>query len=311
MTGCRFRQCRGGPQRSGEQPAFTLIELLVVVAIIAILISILLPALSQARNQAKTSVCASNVRQLMIATLYYTEDTNGHLPWIRGSVASGYRNAPYDQFHQILILYPYMKDLKLFICPSAQGDNSVKKLFGVTLTGDPNDPTALGASHYFMRSSDGYYLQTAYRNNWWPQHNPANLPPGVDEFAEIYTEYWYNDFTSSLVQAGQGGATALLDAAGNPLPAMNGGAMGRIPYPAYAVPLTEYGWALPANKLRHSSGINLGFLDGHAERYTKKRFYDLDGRAASAADRPQDVDPYGNRPFYAWGLSRFGRDFLQ
>jgi prepilin-type processing-associated H-X9-DG protein len=63
--------------------------------------------------------------------------------------------------------------------------------------------------------------------------------------------------------------------------------------------------------MRHQGGINVGFLDGHTERRNKARFYDLDGKPARPSDKPQDVDPYGNRPFYAWGLSRWGRDFLR
>lgn len=291
--------------------AFTLIELLVVVAIIALLISMLLPALSKAREAAKASVCMSNVHQLMLANIHYTEEHRGHLPWIRGSLQSGYRNAPYDQFHQLIILWPYMKELKLYRCPSASEENSVKILYGLTLnSGSPQDPTGQGASYYFMRKSDDYYLQTAFLQNWWPEHNPYDLPPDVEEFPELYTEYWYNDFTSSLVQHGQG-QQALRDAANRPLPAMNGGTIDKIPFPNYAIPMTEYGWALPTEKLRHNGAINLGFLDGHSQRFVKKKFYDLDGRPAPPGSTPQDVDPYGSRPFYAWGLTRDGRDFLQ
>ncbi len=289
-----------GPGRG----AFTLIELLVVVAIIAILISILLPALSQARNQAKTSVCGSNMHQLMLSTIYYTDENGGGLPWIRGSSASGYRNAPYDQFHQILILFRYMKDLKLFVCPSAINENSVKSLYGQTLSNNN-----LGASHYFMRKSDDFYLSTAYTQNWWPQYDPNALAGDQEEFPDIYTEYWYNDFTSALVQ--NGNQEVLRDGANLPLPAMNGGRIDKIPFPQYAIPLAEFGWGLPVNKLRHSGTLNFGYLDGHVDRFAKKRFYDLNGRAAGASDRPQDLDPYGSRPFYAWGLTRNGRDFLQ
>jgi len=54
-----------------QKKAFTLIELLVVVSIIALLVSILLPALAKAREQAKRSVCKSNVKQLVTATVMY------------------------------------------------------------------------------------------------------------------------------------------------------------------------------------------------------------------------------------------------
>ncbi|QNN22194.1 prepilin-type N-terminal cleavage/methylation domain-containing protein [Planctomycetales bacterium ZRK34] len=56
---------------------FTLIELLVVVAIIALLIAILLPSLSKAREQGKRIVCASNLRQTMIAHIGWAGDHHG------------------------------------------------------------------------------------------------------------------------------------------------------------------------------------------------------------------------------------------
>lgn len=59
--------------------AFTLIELLVVVSIIAVLVGILLPTLGRARLAARSAVCLSNMRQLQVASLMYSEDENGRL----------------------------------------------------------------------------------------------------------------------------------------------------------------------------------------------------------------------------------------
>jgi prepilin-type N-terminal cleavage/methylation domain-containing protein len=60
---------------------FTLIELLVVIAIIAILAAMLLPALSKAKQAAQGTQCKSNLRQLAVAWMSYTQDSRDVFPY--------------------------------------------------------------------------------------------------------------------------------------------------------------------------------------------------------------------------------------
>lgn len=95
---------------------FTLIELLVVIAIIAILAAILFPVFARAREKARQTSCLSNVKQLMLGYVMYAQDYDGYFPsdWRPGSLGGGWG----DHYSWRAMIYPYVKNLGIYTCPS-------------------------------------------------------------------------------------------------------------------------------------------------------------------------------------------------
>ena len=89
-------------QITRNRKGFTLIELLVVIAIIAILAAILFPVFAKAREKARQASCQSNMKQLGIAFIQYTQDYDERFPSTQFWAAQ---------------LYPYEKSTGVFKCP--------------------------------------------------------------------------------------------------------------------------------------------------------------------------------------------------
>ena len=109
-----------------KKNAFTLIELLVVIAIIAILAAILFPVFAQAKKAAKKTSSLSNVKQLGLGAVLYSNDSDDVFPdqqrdpisgfphWTAGSgLALGFMD-PAEPQNWGKGIYPYVKSLELY-----------------------------------------------------------------------------------------------------------------------------------------------------------------------------------------------------
>jgi prepilin-type N-terminal cleavage/methylation domain-containing protein/prepilin-type processing-associated H-X9-DG protein len=94
---------------------FTLIELLVVIAIILILVAISFPVFNRVRAKARQSQCASNMRQVAMAVMMYTDDHDETLPYSRHS--THWTHEPWGQWH--VTIEPYVRNRDVYRCPSA------------------------------------------------------------------------------------------------------------------------------------------------------------------------------------------------
>jgi prepilin-type N-terminal cleavage/methylation domain-containing protein/prepilin-type processing-associated H-X9-DG protein len=119
---------------------FTLIELLVVIAIIAILASILFPVFARARENARRSSCQSNLKQIGLGILQYTQDYDERLP-VRA----------FGQMNWMSNTQPYLKSAQLFTCPSDA--NAGKSGLPVQAKDYwPNDITPFRTSYIYNRN---------------------------------------------------------------------------------------------------------------------------------------------------------------
>ncbi len=108
--------------------AFTLIELLVVIAVISLLAAILFPVFSGVREKARQATCASNLRNLTLGLLMYTQDSDERVPLSAYATPTGFA-AWFD------LIDPYIKNKDVWHCPSSaisptDADGKVTSHFG-------------------------------------------------------------------------------------------------------------------------------------------------------------------------------------
>ncbi len=117
---------------SRKSRAFTLIELLVVIAIIALLAAILFPVFAQAKEAAKKATCISNVKQMALASILYSEDYDDNVMpmMIYSTTTPGLYAYWFAQANELTwpmqvdyskgLIGPYMKSIQVMDCMSSQ-----------------------------------------------------------------------------------------------------------------------------------------------------------------------------------------------
>lgn len=126
-----------------KRKAFTLIELLVVIAIMALLAAILFPVFARARENARRANCMSNMKQMAMGVMQYTQDYDEYYPLAWYGLNPSAANQSYTQTqagtpghafvtygpnpstvtsgHWITwqdLIYPYVNSGQVFKCPS-------------------------------------------------------------------------------------------------------------------------------------------------------------------------------------------------
>lgn len=105
----RSREPRYRTDRSG----FTLVELLVVIAIIGMLSAILFPVFGRAREGARRASCQSNLKQIGLSAMQYSQDYDEMTLPFRGTVGGITVYINWSAAMQ-----SYIKSQQIFLCPS-------------------------------------------------------------------------------------------------------------------------------------------------------------------------------------------------
>lgn len=187
-----------------KRRGFTLIELLVVIAIIAILAAILFPVFARARENARRTSCTSNLKQIGLGVMMYTQDYDEMYPMYRRNTTEpppipAYKTDYWEWQHMV---YPYTKNEQVYRCPNGNPATSpYNGHYGVNyglISGTSISLAAVQATattYMIMDSGTSYITQSdAYRVN----KGGARYLPGAGKFVTpevaVSSGYYTSDF---------------------------------------------------------------------------------------------------------------------
>jgi prepilin-type N-terminal cleavage/methylation domain-containing protein/prepilin-type processing-associated H-X9-DG protein len=177
---------------------FTLIELLVVIAIIAILAAILFPVFAQAREQARKTSCLSNIKQIALGAIMYSQDYDEVLVGPATRRRGGPAPTQYSYYFWSAnwmcwpeAIMPYMKNLDIYTCP----DRRNSPYFGYTINVNSSNDDFPGAP-----TPPGNWNDGNGGTNLTPK--PGQYSPALAELVAPASTIWFYDSNASIFQSG-------------------------------------------------------------------------------------------------------------
>lgn len=239
-----------------KKKGFTLIELLVVIAIIAILAAILFPVFARARDNARKASCLSNMKQIGLAFIQYSQDYDEKLAATALDVNGDGGNDMFErrEWHWQDALFPYIKSEQIFNCPSDPFDTSSDQNTQpyVRYPNRPSWPDRYGSYQY-----NGTYL---YNNNC---HSPGALQAGSGAGGAALASIEDVAGTLLISEANRSNGSSVLYFGGwggdGPFGINNSRTPARFGF--YGTP-PDYYYAIDA---RHNETTNTLYCDGHAK----------------------------------------------